>query len=78
MLGLKLIDVSQKEQPVTNTELVCRMYYAHVVSSIKDKIIYVSYQQTSAGAIQQDTGGRLNKKDGLTRYGNSHVKDKTS
>ena len=26
----------------------------------------------------QRTGGRLNKKDGLTRYGNSHVKDKTS
>ena len=26
----------------------------------------------------QNTGGRLNKKDGLTRYGNSHVKDKTS
>ena len=25
-----------------------------------------------------ETGGRLNKKDGLTRYGNSHVKDKTS
>ena len=24
------------------------------------------------------TGGPLNKKDGLTRYGNSHVKDKTS
>ena len=24
------------------------------------------------------TGGRLNKEDGLTRYGNSHVKDKTS
>ena len=23
-------------------------------------------------------GGRLNKKDGFTRYGNSHVKDKTS
>ena len=23
-------------------------------------------------------GGRLNKKDGLTRYGYSHVKDKTS
>ena len=23
-------------------------------------------------------GGRLNKKDGLTRYGDSHVKDKTS
>ena len=24
------------------------------------------------------SGDRLNKKDGLTRYGNSHVKDKTS
>ena len=24
------------------------------------------------------TGGRLNKKDGLTRYGHSNVKDKTS
>ena len=24
------------------------------------------------------TGGRLNKKDCLTRYGDSHVKDKTS
>ena len=24
------------------------------------------------------SGGRLNKKDGLTRYGNSHVKDKTA
>ena len=23
-------------------------------------------------------GGRLDKKDGLTRYGDSHVKDKTS
>ena len=25
-----------------------------------------------------EAGGRLNKKDGLTRYGNSHVKDETS
>ena len=28
--------------------------------------------------LTQLPGGRLNKKDGLTRYGNSHVKDKTS
>ena len=28
--------------------------------------------------IAEFPGGRLNKKDGLTRYGNSHVKDKTS
>ena len=25
-----------------------------------------------------ESGGRLNKKDGLSRYGDSHVKDKTS
>ena len=28
--------------------------------------------------IYLNPGGRLNKKDGLTRYGDSHVKDKTS
>ena len=28
--------------------------------------------------LQHLPGGRLNKKDGLTRYGDSHVKDKTS
>ena len=28
--------------------------------------------------LSSKPGGRLNKKDGLTRYGNSHVKDKTS
>ena len=30
------------------------------------------------GETVKASGGRLNKKDGLTRYGNSHVKDKTS
>ena len=29
-------------------------------------------------ATVSTTGGRLNKKDGLTRYDDSHVKDKTS
>ena len=28
--------------------------------------------------LELKPGGRLNKKDRLTRYGNSHVKDKTS
>ena len=28
--------------------------------------------------VTTEPGGRLNKKDGLTRYGDSHVKDKTS
>ena len=27
---------------------------------------------------ETSSGGRLNKKDGLTKYGDSHVKDKTS
>ena len=28
--------------------------------------------------VVKPAGGRLNKKDGPTRYGDSHVKDKTS
>ena len=36
-------------------------------------MIYLSYFVNI-----MEAGGRLNKKDGLTRYGNSHVKDKTS
>ena len=32
----------------------------------------------SLQCIPVQHGGRLNKKDGLTRYGDSHVKDKTS
>ena len=34
------------------------------------------FRQNKVNAVA--AGGRLNKKDGLTRYGNSHVKDKTS
>ena len=30
------------------------------------------------GLVTTAPVGRLNKKDGLTRYGDSHVKDKTS
>ena len=36
----------------------------------------ISYQTFDWTAML--TGGCLNKKDGLTRYGDSHVKDKTS
>ena len=40
------------------------------------------YNATIHDAVQwhiyATPGGRLNKKDGLTRYGDSHVKDKTS
>ena len=36
------------------------------------------YKINTVMYLVSDTGGRLNKKDGLTRYGDSHVKDKTS
>ena len=41
-------------------------------------ISYINMTMSNEHIIVKDTGGRLNKKDGLTRYGNSHVKDKTS
>ena len=48
-------------------------------------LIYASlglHESSSRFVIHEDyirtPGGRLNKKDGLTRYGDSHVKDKTS
>ena len=41
-------------------------------------VFYLKAEMILYNAIVTDPGGRLNKKDGLTRYGNSHVKDKTS
>ena len=48
----------------------------------------MSYEMEHVSCVSTDSrsclennkhpGGRLNKKDGLTRYGDSHVKDKTS
>ena len=47
-----------------------------------DLTYLVAYQFVSRAiefsVCSKRPGGRLNKKDGLTRYGNSHVKDKTS
>ena len=31
-----------------------------------------------SGKLKKTPGGRLNKKDGLSRHGDSHVKDKKS
>ena len=44
------------------------------------KILTYTFTESIPGKtfIVEGPGGRLNKKDGLTRYGNSHVKDKTS
>ena len=44
-------------------------------------MIFVNHQNICINLQFADfpaAGGRLNMKDGLTRYGNSHVKDKTS
>ena len=43
--------------------------------------VYMSQCVGYVNTVKHDNkapGGRLNKKDGLTRYGDSHVKDKTS
>ena len=40
--------------------------------------LHYAHEKQDKPLLQMFPGGRLNKKDGLTRYGNSHVKDKTS
>ena len=42
------------------------------------KCIYRGAAAKFMAYLSKRPGGRLNKKDGLTRYGDSHVKDKTS
>ena len=46
----------------------------HDYAGLKHVILTIS----GPDMINLTPGGRLNKKDGLTRYGDSHVKDKTS
>ena len=40
--------------------------------------VYTGLSSISYNWLEVTPGGHLNKKDGLTRYGDSHVKDKTS
>ena len=55
------------------------MYKVLAFVSLKVRIlIKISLTFVLNVSINNNPGGRLNKKDGLTRYGNSHVKDKTS
>ena len=48
------------------------------VSLVAHFIDYKLLESERVGRASMEAGGRLNKKDGLTRYGDSHVKDKTS
>ena len=62
----------------------CRVMY----KLCRDRFIRIELSETKylsnlkydgqTTVIRAPAGGRLNKKDGLTRYGDSHVKDKTS
>ena len=54
--------------------LLLQSHYQTPVGFTRTQMHFEHYQ----GYMRGDPGGRLNKKDGLTRYGNSHVKDKTS
>ena len=49
--------------------------YSAMENILREGYIGVSNKQVN---LHTASGGRLNKKDGLTRYGDSHVKDKTS
>ena len=50
------------------------------LSGFSQSLINISMSLSEPMATYTGRGseGRLNKKDGLTRYGHSHVKDKTS
>ena len=67
MVGLKCVHVSN--------------IYADMESNkVAGDFIFTSpsFSKLAKLSSAKQSGGRLNKKDGLTRYGNSHVKDKTS
>ena len=51
------------------------LYIEHRMSPIN--FLYRVLKPSKSG-VKLTPGGRLNKKDSLTRYGDSHVKDKTS
>ena len=50
----------------------------YTVSSYPQRIHLLLCTQRLKMHKVQRPGGHLNKKDGLSRYGDSHVKDKTS
>ena len=53
---------------------LCVFYSTYLVHVYHITDVY-TFKHTKC---EKEHWGRLNKKDGLTRYGDSHVKDKTS
>ena len=61
---------------ITDFPLIC---YDFIIFSKYDILTRALFRgKERLDGFSKTSGGRLNKKDGLTRYGNSHVKDKTS
>ena len=54
------------------------MSYSVMRYKISSELYIVKSDVIFGTSREMRPGGRLNKKDGLTRYGDSHVKDKTS
>ena len=56
------------------------MDYMELMSAVLKKAIELNHSPTPPQSTKRpkESWGHLNKKDGLTRYGDSHVKDKTS
>ena len=50
----------------------------YFLQSLDEEFLQIKSHVSLFFGIKLESGGRLNKKDGLTRYGDSHVKDKTS
>ena len=65
------VDLVYVSECVMQDRLVCAPYQW-------DDITMWHHLSLAGGMHGMIPGGRLNKKDGLTRYGDSHVKDKTS
>ena len=53
-------------------ELAANLFYKGFYVATNDLLVVL------VPTICKSPGDRLNKKEGLTRYGNTHVKDKTS
>ena len=60
---------------IWNISLSCQNVEKQPIEIARKNVTDIECNRVPKGA---ELGVRLNKKDSLTRYGNSHVKDKTS
>ena len=75
--------IVQKAFPCHNAIMMCKFatsswYYCVIIETTNNGFEWKMTEVVPRKIKINKSGGRLNKKDGLTRYGNSHVKDKTS